>query len=650
MPTKIISNNTTGSHIGDYHGVLDAQIQLNGGTSNYGGIAYPSCYTGANAHHLLLKFGGLSSISKTVTVSGAVLNMGAKAAGTIGTQTAYRILRPVVFGTGGDGHNRNLDTPYSVCWNEYGSGVAWATAGGMGTGDIDPTPLATTAAGSFTFNTSAALDTYVQNVINGTWTDYGILITSDATVNLQTTANAGTSQMPYLSVPYTVVDAVTYDGNNNTGGTVPTDGSSPYTPGSTVTILGNTGNLVRSGGYVFVGWNTQADGGGTTYQADSTFTINADTTLYAKWVLKYTITYDGNGNTGGNPPVDSNSPYPETDPVTVLAGSTGFIKTNWEFFCWNTAANGTGTTYLPGQTFTMGSSSLTLYAIWAVPGYIFALSSVISASSTAINNNTTQLNNLETSNALVAGVFNDKIDLLSANIGTNGAGLTAIGDTRLDYLDASISSRMSSSGYVGLTAEEVRTEMDSNSNKLVYLDAYISSRMSSSGYIGLTAEEVRTEMDSNSTKLAHLDVNVSTRLSSSGYIAPANVTINTIETMLSNVTYGLNALLTAVNSRLPATGGTVASVTNAVTVSDKTDYALSSTSITAIVNAILAMTFDDGIISFEKLLQALSAVFGGKMISTVNSQGTGTITCYNQANSVVISGTFVAGSRTSVTW
>ena len=39
---------------------------------------------------------------------------------------------------------------------------------------------------------------------------------------------------------------VTYFGNNNTGGTVPVDSNSPYNSGATVTVLGNTGNLVRA--------------------------------------------------------------------------------------------------------------------------------------------------------------------------------------------------------------------------------------------------------------------------------------------------------------------------------------------------------------------------------------------------------------------
>jgi len=39
----------------------------------------------------------------------------------------------------------------------------------------------------------------------------------------------------------------------------------------------------RKTGYTFAGWNTQADGQGTGYQANDTFNIATNTTLYAIW-------------------------------------------------------------------------------------------------------------------------------------------------------------------------------------------------------------------------------------------------------------------------------------------------------------------------------------------------------------------------------
>ncbi len=63
--------------------------------------------------------------------------------------------------------------------------------------------------------------------------------------------------------------SVTYDGNGNTDGSVPTDDSSPYAADSEVTVLANTNNLVKSGSH-FTGWNTKADGSGTDYAPTDT--------------------------------------------------------------------------------------------------------------------------------------------------------------------------------------------------------------------------------------------------------------------------------------------------------------------------------------------------------------------------------------------
>jgi bacillolysin len=82
------------------------------------------------------------------------------------------------------------------------------------------------------------------------------------------------------SLTYTV----TYSGNGNTGGTVPIDGNA-YAAGATVTVLGNTGTLVKTG-YNFAGWNTQVDGLGTSYAGGATFVMGSgNTTLYAKWTI-----------------------------------------------------------------------------------------------------------------------------------------------------------------------------------------------------------------------------------------------------------------------------------------------------------------------------------------------------------------------------
>jgi hypothetical protein len=80
-----------------------------------------------------------------------------------------------------------------------------------------------------------------------------------------------------------VTYSVTYNANSATSGAVPTDATA-YASNVTVTVLGNTGNLVKTG-FAFNGWNTAADGSGTNRAVASTFSISSNTTLYAQWLI-----------------------------------------------------------------------------------------------------------------------------------------------------------------------------------------------------------------------------------------------------------------------------------------------------------------------------------------------------------------------------
>jgi hypothetical protein len=148
--------------------------------------------------------------------------------------------------------------------------------------------------------------------------------------------------------------------------TVPVDPNG-YLYYQTVTVLGNLNNLVKPKAR-FDGWNTYPYGNGTTYQADETFpmlTNNVD--LYAMWRSTYSVTYEGNSNTGGTVPVDSNV-YEYLDPVTVKDNTGALTRTNYEFWGWNTLANTTGKYYKAGSTFNISNADVTLYTAWACPG------------------------------------------------------------------------------------------------------------------------------------------------------------------------------------------------------------------------------------------------------------------------------------------
>lgn len=87
----------------------------------------------------------------------------------------------------------------------------------------------------------------------------------------------------------------------------------------------------------------------------------------------------------------------------------------------------------------------------------------------------------------------------------------------------------------GPSATDIRQELDTNSTKLANLDATVSSRLATSGYTAPSAAPtvaaIRAEMDSNSTKLANLDATVSSRLASS---VSTNITAIKAKTDLLN--------------------------------------------------------------------------------------------------------------------
>ncbi|SHH12652.1 conserved repeat domain-containing protein/Listeria/Bacterioides repeat-containing protein [Anaerosphaera aminiphila DSM 21120] len=151
---------------------------------------------------------------------------------------------------------------------------------------------------------------------------------------------------------------VEYDANGGTGSQ--TDTNSPYIIDSEVIVL-DKGNMEK-GNHTFTGWNTEKDGTGTAYAADSKFKISEDMTFYAQWIEndKYKVTYDGNGADSGA--VNDLTEYYLNDEVTVK-DKGDLVKANHTFAGWNTEKNGTGTAYAAGTKFNI-TKNITLYAQW----------------------------------------------------------------------------------------------------------------------------------------------------------------------------------------------------------------------------------------------------------------------------------------------
>jgi len=170
----------------------------------------------------------------------------------------------------------------------------------------------------------------------------------------------------YDLVPTTY--SVTYNGNGSTGGSVPTD-ATPYDAGDDATASDNSGSLTRTG-YIFQGWNTAADGTGSDRATGSTFTMpSSDVTLYAQWTAEsYTVSFDSNGGSGSAS--DASVTFGS---AASLPTSTAFTRSGYTFSGWNTAADGTGTQYSNGDTWTtdLGANGATdtLYAKWIAESY-----------------------------------------------------------------------------------------------------------------------------------------------------------------------------------------------------------------------------------------------------------------------------------------
>jgi uncharacterized repeat protein (TIGR02543 family) len=119
--------------------------------------------------------------------------------------------------------------------------------------------------------------------------------------------------------------------------------------------------------YTFADWNTQANGSGTSYSDQATYSFVADLSLYAQWTASSeTLSFSSNAGTGAV----SSLTAAMGSSVTLPSG-TALSRTGYSFAGWNTMANGSGSSYQAGATIAMPTSE-TLYAQWTRGVYVVA--------------------------------------------------------------------------------------------------------------------------------------------------------------------------------------------------------------------------------------------------------------------------------------
>lgn len=174
----------------------------------------------------------------------------------------------------------------------------------------------------------------------------------------------------------TATEYVTYLVYDANGGTeAPETGE--FTSDTNTTTVTVTEDEPTRDNYIFVGWNTRADGTGVDYEpgetkenipaTESGYTV----TLYAQWADAYVtyIEYNANGGSGA-PSKQTFRGTTATNDITVSTKTP--TRSDYTFVKWNTQKDGNGVDYMPGETKknvdakleSKGGYTVTLYAIW----------------------------------------------------------------------------------------------------------------------------------------------------------------------------------------------------------------------------------------------------------------------------------------------
>lgn len=168
-------------------------------------------------------------------------------------------------------------------------------------------------------------------------------------------------------------------------------GSGTMTPQTSGVAASLTSNTFTYSGFTFAGWNTDPNGNGTAYVDGVSYAFTADLTLYAQWVAitattvattlppattiapavtvapvattvapasvatVHTVTFNSNGGKG--------SMSNQVSGVTSKLKSNIFSRSGYKFAGWNTATDGTGTSYVNATSYGF-ATDLVLYAQW----------------------------------------------------------------------------------------------------------------------------------------------------------------------------------------------------------------------------------------------------------------------------------------------
>lgn len=223
-----------------------------------------------------------------------------------------------------------------------------------------------------------------KDTTHNIYTKDNSIIISDSDINLNAVFCADTNEnniCDYNEDGYTVK----YDKNTATSGEVPVD-KNKYLEKYTYRIKDNTGNLDADKA-TFVGWSLKElpiikEYDNSIVDPDTEIEMGTSDVLYFAVLAedlnnneiadyledRYTVTYDGNGATSGNVPVDNNK-YLTLLSYEVMDNTGNLSKENAKFVGWSTTKLEDSTEITedliqPGTINTIKDSDIVYYAVW----------------------------------------------------------------------------------------------------------------------------------------------------------------------------------------------------------------------------------------------------------------------------------------------
>jgi uncharacterized repeat protein (TIGR02543 family)/LPXTG-motif cell wall-anchored protein len=255
-----------------------------------------------NKLSLALLAGVIAAVGLVLPANAApVTNTSVSSAGAVsGSTNPNPIVITATFPTGGVAKAINVELPTGWSWVTPMTYSSYPNSPGALTAITGYTPTLTgnlnsggplglsnaslwlnMSSGTIAANTTVTI-TLGQGTVN---VGSGVTFTISSTPAVGTPPVAVTDQSSVNLNGASSTSTVTFDSNGGTGSTASQTASS-------ATAL--TANGFSRAGYIFVGWNTAADGSGTAYADGASYAFNSSITLYAQWTATLANTgFDG---------------------------------------------------------------------------------------------------------------------------------------------------------------------------------------------------------------------------------------------------------------------------------------------------------------------------------------------------------------------